>query len=133
MKIKNSVLNELIITGALQSLANVGLPVDVEFKFAVFLEKLQLYIDAFNAERIRILERHSAKTADGTPVIKRNGTYDVNFGSPAFSSDFDKLLNIETEIELERFQIRKTDIPKESRNLTTLQIISLKKIIDFCD
>ncbi len=129
VKIKNSYFNSFLNDqpgSPLQTLKKKEFPVKTAYWIARGLDKLTSEANAYNQERLKLLNKHSKKDKDGKPQTFSGGRAQIE-DMAAWEKDFTELQDIEIEVELVKIDI---DDPANTASFTMEEMEVLMPLLN---
>lgn len=106
MKITNNQMVNSIPN--LKTLSQKQLPIQVSYKIAKNIRNIEQELVIYERERQKLVDRYAEKDTEGKPKVNDNGNYVIK-DKLNWNKDILELLNFETDVEIEKIDIKELD------------------------
>lgn len=106
MKITNNQMVNSIPN--LKTLSQKQLPIQVSYKIAKNIRNIEQDLVIYERERQKLVDRYAEKDTEGKPKVNDNGNYVIK-DKLNWNKDILELLNFETDVEIEKIDIKELD------------------------
>lgn len=106
MKITNNQMVNSIPN--LKTLSQKQLPIQVSYKIAKNIRNIEQDLAIYERERQKLVDRYAEKDTEGKPKVNDNGNYVIK-DKLNWNKDILELLNFETDVEIEKIDIKELD------------------------
>src|SRR5690606_34046326 len=93
---------------SLKALSQKQLPIQVSYKIAKNIRNIEQDLVIYEQERQKLVDRYAEKDPEGKPKVNDNGNYVIK-DKLNWNKDILELLNFETDVEIEKIDIKELD------------------------
>lgn len=106
MKITNNQMINSI--SSLRALSQKQLPVEVSYKIAKNIRNIEQDLAIYEQERKKLIDKYVEKDSEGNPKLDDNNNYIIK-DKLNWNKDVLELLSFETDVEIEKIDIKELD------------------------
>lgn len=106
MKITNNQMINSI--SSLRALSQKQLPIEVSYKIAKNIRNIEQDLAIYEQERKKLIDKYVEKDSEGNPKLDDNNNYIIK-DKLNWNKDVLELLSFETDVEIEKIDIKELD------------------------